>query len=165
MIRGTTMVLGLGNLVHGDDGVGVHAIARLQRDDRVPTGLVLLDGGTHGLGLLPYISEFRRLIVVDAVNVGEAPGTVIRMEGDALRGMPGKPTAHQLGFTDMLVAMKLLGDAPDEVVLLGVQPASTEWSPELSPPVEAALTTLIESILSQLDVWRHAPLAELVPQA
>jgi hydrogenase maturation protease len=160
-----TMVLGLGNLVHADDGLGVHTIARLQKDPRVPPGVVLLDGGTHGLGLLPYISEFRRLIVVDAVNVGEPPGTVIRMEGDALRGMPGKPTAHQLGFSDMLVAMKLLGDAPDDVVLLGVQLASTEWSAQLSPQVEAALTPLIESILSQLDAWRLAPLAELVPPA
>jgi hydrogenase maturation protease len=165
MMRGVTMVLGLGNLVHADDGVGVHAIARLQRDARVPPDVTLLDGGTHGVGLLPYISEFRRLIVIDAVDVGEAPGTVIRMEGDALRGMPGKPTAHQLGFADMLVAMQLLGDAPDEVVLLGVQPGSTEWSAELTPPVEAALAPLSDAVILQLEAWSRVPLPVLVPIA
>ena len=96
------LVLGLGNLVHTDDGVGVHAIQRLQRDERVPHGVVLMDGGTQGLSLLPHISGHSRIIVIDAVDVGSAPGTVLRLEGKTLDGLPGKPSVHQLGFADLM---------------------------------------------------------------
>jgi hydrogenase maturation protease len=147
------LVLGLGNLVHSDDGVGVHAIERLQRDSRVPAATVLMDGGTQGLSLLPHVSGYQRLLVIDAVDVGEAPGTIVRLEGDALRNLPGKPSVHQLGFADMLVAMNLLGDAPTEVVVLGVQPQSTDWSAELTPCVRASLDELTTLVIDQLRSW------------
>lgn len=146
-------VLGLGNLVHMDDGIGVHAIQHLQRDSRVPARAVLLDGGTQGLSLLPHISGYPRLLVVDAVDAGEPAGTLMRFEGKALDGLPGKATVHQLGFADLMIAMKLLGDSPEEVVVLGVQPMSTEWGAELTPPVESALGPLIEAVIAQLESW------------
>jgi hydrogenase maturation protease len=152
-----TAVLGLGNLVHTDDGVGVHAIQLLERDPRVPTGTVLIDGGTHGLGLLPHVSGFSRLLVIDAVNAGEAPGTVVRFEGSALHGLPGKSSVHQLGFADMMVALQLLGEAPPEMVVFGVQPSSTEWSSELTPPVRDALPALLDAVVRQLEVWDKTP--------
>src|SRR5579863_5413376 len=105
MPESTTLVLGLGNLVHSDDGLGVHAIQALQQDARVPPDVVLMDGGTQGLSLLPHISAFERLLVIDALDVGEAPGTLVRMEGAALRNLPGKASVHQLGFADLLVAL------------------------------------------------------------
>jgi hydrogenase maturation protease len=148
-----TAVLGLGNLVHGDDGVGVHAIQQLQRDPRVPPGIVLLDGGTHGLGLLPHVSGFSRLLVIDAVDAGEPPGTVLRFEGAALNGLPGKASVHQLGFADMMVALKLLGESPPELVVVGVQPLSTEWSIELTAPVREAVPALLETVIRQLEIW------------
>lgn len=153
-----TAVLGLGNLVHSDDGVGVHAIQRLQSDPRVPPGIVLLDGGTHGLGLLPHVSGFSRLLVVDAVDAGEPPGTVVRFEGSALHGLPGKSSVHQLGFADMMVALKLLGELPPELVVFGVQPLSTEWSSELTPPVLDALPALLDAVLRQLETWDACPI-------
>ncbi|MGD1092942.1 MAG: HyaD/HybD family hydrogenase maturation endopeptidase [Bryobacteraceae bacterium] len=149
-------VLGLGNLVHSDDGVGVHAIHQLQTDARVPAGVVLLDGGTQGLSLIPHISGFPRLLVIDAVDVGEAPGTVVRFEGKALDGLPGKATVHQLGFADLMITMKLLGDAPEEVVVLGVQPVSTEWSAELTPRVRDAMPPLLDLVIAQLQSWGAA---------
>lgn len=158
-----TLVLGLGNLVHADDGVGVHAIQKLNesrrlfKDSRVPPGVELLDGGTHGLGLMHLISGVQRLLVLDAIDVGEAPGTLVRFEGDALMGMPGKPSVHQLGFADLLVALQLLGGAPEEIVLLGVQPLSTEWSADLTPPVQAALPRLIEAAIQQIEAWAQVP--------
>lgn len=145
-----TVVLGLGNFVHTDDGVGVHAIHRLQRDPRVPADVVLLDGGTQGLALLPHVSGVRRLLVVDAIDAGQPPGTLLRFEGDALKGLPGKASVHQLGFADLMVALQLLGESPGEVVVLGVQPQSTDWGPELSPPVGAALEPLLKTILAEL---------------
>jgi hydrogenase maturation protease len=150
------LVLGLGNLVHADDGVGVHAIHRLQLDPRVPSWVTLLDGGTQGLGLLHHISGFSRLLVIDAINAGEAPGTVMRFEGRALSGLPGKATVHQLGFADLMVAMRLLGEAPEDVVVVGIQPVSTEWSAELTPQVAAALPGLLEVVIEQLHSWEDA---------
>jgi hydrogenase maturation protease len=149
------LVLGLGNLVHADDGVGVHAIQRLQQDSRVPPGVVLVDGGTQGLALLPHISGYRRVLVIDALDVGEAPGTVVRLEGRALDALPGKPSVHQLGFADLMIALKLLGDTPEELVVIGVQPSSTEWSAELTPPVSDSLDRLISAVLEQLSSWER----------
>lgn len=147
------LVLGLGNLLHADDGLGVHAIQRLQKDPRVDARVTLLDGGTLGLNLLPHLMGFPRLLVIDAVDVGEVPGTLVRFEGKALDGLPGKASVHQLGFADLMVAMKLLGDAPEEVVVLGAQPLSTGWSAELTPPVHEALAGLLDCVIAQLDVW------------
>jgi len=143
-----TLVLGLGNLVHADDGAGIHAVQRLQTDPRVPPDVVIIDGGTQGLSLLPHISGFERLLVIDAVDAGEPPGTLLRLEG---RALAGRSSVHQLGFSDLMVAMKLLGDLPAEVIVFGVQPLSTEWSIELSPPVASALGPLIDSVVAQLE--------------
>jgi hydrogenase maturation protease len=151
-----TLVLGLGNLVHSDDGVGVHAIQHLQRDPRVPSSVVLMDGGTQGLSLLPHISGFQRLLVIDAVDVGQPPGTLIRLEGAAIEKLPGKPSVHQLGFEDLMVAMKLLGDSPGEIIVIGVQPLSTDWSAELTEPVRESLDELVALVISQLDSWARA---------
>ena len=157
-----TAVLGLGNLVHTDDGVGVHAVQLLERDPRVPPGTVLIDGGTHGLGLLPHVSGFSRLLVIDAVDAGERPGTVVRFEGSALHGLPGKSSVHQLGFADMMVALKLMGEAPPDLVVFGVQPMSTEWSSELTAPVREALPALLDAVVRQLEVWDASPLVTAV---
>jgi hydrogenase maturation protease len=151
-----TVVLGLGNLVHRDDGVGVHAIQGLQRDSRVPPEVVLVDGGTQGLALLPHISGVRRLLVIDAIDVGETSGTLLRFEGKSLRGLPGKASVHQLGFADLMVALQLLGESPGEVVVFGVQPGSTAWGAELTEPVGSALAPLIDSVIAQLECWKDS---------
>lgn len=148
-------MLGLGNLLHADDGLGVHAIQRLQTDSRVNSKVTLLDGGTQGLSLMSHIAGFARVLVIDAVDVGEVPGTLVRFEGKALDGLPGKPSVHQLGFADLMIAMKLLGDAPEEVVVLGAQPMSTEWSAELTPVVQNALSGLLDAVIAQLDLWAN----------
>jgi hydrogenase maturation protease len=154
-----TVVLGLGNLVHSDDGIGVHAIHHLQRDSRLPPGVALLDGGTLGLGLLPHISGFSRVLVIDAIDAAAPPGTVVRFEGSALNGLRGKASVHQLGFADMMVALKLLGKSPPELVVLGVQPLSTEWSVELTAPVREALPALLDAVVRQIEIWNVSPTA------
>jgi hydrogenase maturation protease len=149
-------VLGLGNLVHSDDGVGIHAIRHLQRDPRITPDVMLLDGGTQGLSLAAHISGFPRLLVIDAVDAGQQPGTLMRYEGNALGGLPGKPSVHQLGFADLMIALKLLEESPQEVVVIGVQPLSTEWSAELTAPVRDALPALLDAVIEQLDIWRSS---------
>ena len=160
-----TLVLGLGNLVHADDGVGVHAIERLLQNPGVPPDVDLLDGGTQGLNLLSRISGVQRILVIDAVDAGQPPGTIMRFDGSSLAGMPGKPSVHQLGFTDLMVALQLIGGAPEEMVVLGVQPLSTEWSAELTPPVQAALEPLTTAVIQQLEAWAQSRASEFTFKA
>jgi hydrogenase maturation protease len=75
------------------------------------------------------------------------------VEGKALQNLPGKASVHQLGFADLMVALELLGESPEEIVLFGVQPLSTEWSAELTPTVREALGPLLEAVIEQLKVW------------
>ena len=151
-----TVVLGLGNILHADDGVGPQAISRLRADTRVPADVSLVDGGTLGLELLPCVWDCACLIVIDAVDVGQAPGTVVRMSGDELNSLPGNSSVHQLGVADLLVAIRVLAQRQPAVVVLGVQPESTDWSTELSPAVAAAMDSLLEAAVQELHVHRQA---------
>ena len=145
-----TIVLGLGNILHADDGAGAHAIRRLRGDARIPADVSLIEGGTLGLELLPYIWDCSRLIVIDAVDVGEAPGTILRMSEEELNSLPGNSSVHQLGVSDLLVALRVLAERQPAVVLLGVQPANTDWSTELSPPVAATMDFLVEAAIREV---------------
>lgn len=147
-----TVVLGLGNVLHADDGAGAQAIQRLRENARVPPDVSLIEGGTLGLELLSYVWDCSRLIVIDAVDVGEPPGTVVRMSGEELNSLPGNSSVHQLGVPDLLVALRVLGGGQPEVVLLGIQPANTEWSTELSPAVAAAMDVLVMAAIQELQV-------------
>lgn len=144
------VVLGLGNVLHADDGAGVHVVRRLREDPRVPADIGLIEGGTLGLELLSYVWECSRLIVIDAVDVGRDPGTVVRMSGEELNSLPGEASVHQLGVSDLLVALRVLAQKQPEVVLLGVQPTTTEWSTQLSQPVAAAMELLVDSAIKEL---------------
>ena len=146
-----TVVLGLGNVLHRDDGAGPQAIRRLCADPRVPAGVSLLEGGTLGLELLPYIWDCARLIVIDAVDVGGSPGTLIRVSGEELNALPGNSNVHQLGVADLLVALRMLAERQPQVVLLGVQPENTDWSCELSSGVAATIDSLVEATIRELN--------------
>jgi len=147
---GKTVVLGLGNVLHADDGAGAQAIKRLREDARVPKDVTLVEGGTLGLELLSYVWDCSRLIVIDAVDVGKTPGTVVRMNGEELNSLPGSSSVHQLGVADLLVALRVLARQQPTVVLLGVQPANVDWSTELSPAVAAAMDALVEAAVREL---------------
>jgi hydrogenase maturation protease len=145
-----TVVLGLGNILHGDDGAGAQAISRLRADPRMPTDVSLVEGGTLGLELLPYVWDCARLILIDAIDVGEPPGTLVRMSGEELNSLPGNSSVHQLGVSDLLVALRMLAERQPQVVLLGVQPGSTDWSCELSSLVAASIDSLVEATIREL---------------
>jgi hydrogenase maturation protease len=146
-------VVGVGNLVHTDDGLGIHAIQRLQADPRVPKGVALIDGGTFGIELLAYVQDSSRLILIDAADVGQDPGTLVRLTGEDLTGLPGGASVHQLGVADLLATLALVSDMPRELLLLGAQPGSTDWGTELTAPAAAALEKIVEAAVEQLREW------------
>jgi hydrogenase maturation protease len=150
------VVVGIGNLIRTDDGLGVHALERLRCDPRAPSGLTFIDGGTYGIELLAYISDSTHLMLLDAVDIGQPPGTLIRMENEELRGLPCAASVHQVGLADLLATLPLVSTTPRETVLLGVQPACTDWGTSLSPEVEGALGLLMGAAVSQLQWWKKS---------
>jgi hydrogenase maturation protease len=147
------VVLGLGSLIRSDDGVGVHAVRLLMEGPRVPEGVAVVEGGTLGLALLPAIEDATHVLALDAVNTGAAPGTVARFEMSQLRPLPGSPSVHQLGFADLMEALRWMGKVSKQMVLIGVQPSQTGWGVALSREVEAALPRLLQAALEQLEEW------------
>jgi hydrogenase maturation protease len=148
-----TLVLGLGNILLGDEGVGVRVIERLQDRYEFPEGVRVMDGGTLGLDLLPYLTGTSRLLVVDAIQAGEPPGTLLRLVGDEIPIFldASKVSPHQDGLQDLLAVAALTGHLPGEVVLWGVQIESLGASLELSPVVAAQVDTLVEKIGGELN--------------
>ena len=152
------LVLGIGNLVMSDDGVGVKVVQRLQQRYRFAETVEVMDGGTLGLDLLPKLEGIERLIVVDAVETGKEPGTCIRLVGEDLPiALETKVSPHQMGLKDLLSVAELMGHSPREMVLIGVQPASIEMDTKLTAAVEAKVDVLVCMVLDELDTWGVMP--------
>jgi hydrogenase maturation protease len=150
-------VIGVGNLLLSDDGAGIHAIRRLGRDSRVGSVARLIDGGVVGTNLLAEVCGCDKLLIVDAVDAGLPPGATVRMDfsGPDSPGIDTRNT-HQLGIPGLLDDLRLLGQAPRQVVLLGVQPAAMGWGTQLSPEVAGALPVVFAEVVRQLDRWTSA---------
>lgn len=152
------LVLGIGNLIMTDDGVGVRVAQRLVEEYRFPEGVTVMDGGTLGLDLLPHLEGVERLLMVDAVETGGPPGTVMRMVGEDIPvALQTKLSPHQMGLQDLLAVAELQGNRPAEMVLWGVQPESIELGMELSPAVAAQVDCLVDAVLAELAAWGIKP--------
>lgn len=148
------LILGAGNLLLSDDGAGIHVIQRLQEVVELPEEVRVLDGGTLGLNLLPFLEGVSYLVIVDAMETGQPPGTLRRLAGDEVPAyLSIKMSPHQIGLPDMLFAAKLRDLYPREVVVWGVQPGSTEVGLELTPAVAAQVDLLVAKILEELARW------------
>ena len=149
-----TLVLGVGNLLLSDEGVGVRVIERLAATYDLPQDVQILDGGTLGLDLLYYLEGVENLLMIDAVEMGKEPGTLLRLEGDKVPSFLSlKMSPHQIGIPDMLFAAKLKNLYPRNVVLWGVQPGVLETGLDLSPPVAAQVDVLVEKAVEELARW------------
>jgi hydrogenase maturation protease len=152
--RINVLVLGIGNLVMGDDAIGVMVAQRLQQQYRFAENVEVLDGGTLGLDLLPKLENITNLIMIDAVETGKAAGTCVRLIGQELPiALQTMVSPHQMGLKDLLAVSELMGHSPKEMVLIGVQPGSIEMEIGLTPEVEAQFDFLVANVLSELAVW------------
>ncbi|MGZ8649848.1 MAG: HyaD/HybD family hydrogenase maturation endopeptidase [Solirubrobacteraceae bacterium] len=152
--RGGVVVIGIGNVVCADDGLGVHAVRRLRERHRHTDHVELIEGGTAGLLLLPHVADARRAIIVDAIDTGAAPGTLIRLDAlDWAEAFAGGLSPHDVGLRDLLGAARFSGAWPQELVLHGIQPCSTAIGTKMSAPVAAALDALVDRIAAELAAW------------
>jgi hydrogenase maturation protease len=144
------LILGLGNVLCADDGLGVEAVLRLHREYRLPEGVQALDGGTLGLSLLGYLAEAPRVILVDAVRTGGAPGDAVRLTGeDVAPAVRERLSVHQVGVSDLLDGLRLIDAYPRVMVLLGLVPARLDLSLDRSPEVVAALPELVRRVAAE----------------
>jgi len=145
------LVLGLGNVLLGDDGLGAAALACIEREYRIPPGVRLEDGGTLGLSLLGLIADSDRVILVDAVRTDAAPGTLVRLEGsDVIDAVRDRLSPHQIGVADLLAAARLIDRYPSAVTLLGLVPAAIELAVARSDAVDSGLNELVAAVVDEV---------------
>jgi hydrogenase maturation protease len=144
------LILGLGNVLLEDDGVGSAAISLLLDRFEPPPDVGVFDGGTLGLSLLPYLEMSDAVILVDAVRADGAPGDLVRLDGDDVApAVATRLSPHQVGVADLLDGARWLERYPARVVLLGLIPSSMELSVGLSPLVRASLPELVDLIVEE----------------
>ncbi|OGW40365.1 MAG: Ni,Fe-hydrogenase maturation factor [Nitrospirae bacterium RBG_13_39_12] len=144
------VILGVGNILLSDEGVGVHVANELIKTD-LPQGVSVVEGGTDGFRLLNVITEADRLIVIDSVKGGSEPGSIYRFDINEVRNIPSgfKTSVHQIGILEVINLSELIGKKP-HTTIIGIEPKSLEMSMELSPEVKAKIPRIIELIFDEL---------------
>jgi len=164
-----TLVLGIGNLLWADEGFGVRAVERLNARFLFPDDTRLMDGGTQGIFLLPWVRSATRLLIFDAIDFGLPPATLKVIRGDDVPRYMGakKVSMHQAGFQEVLSSAQLSGEFPEELALIGVQPELlNDYGGSLTAGVRDQLEPAVETACEVLRDWgvevrpRPAPLPE-----
>jgi hydrogenase maturation protease len=153
------LILGLGNVLCGDDGLGVVAVDEIARRYTAPEGVRVLDGGTLGLTLLSHIEASDDLLLVDAVRADAPAGSLVHLSGDDVEpAVRERLSVHQIGVADLLDTLRLLDAYPQRLALLGLVPETLELGLGRSPAVEAQIPRLVERVVEEAGRLGH-PLA------
>lgn len=150
----TVTVLGLGNILLADEGVGVHVVRAFEARYSVPRHVEVVDGGAAGLDLIPFIEGREKVLMVDAVNFGRKPGFIgVLRNGDIPAGITEKASLHHLGLMDVLSIIRMSGGLPGELRLIGIQPKSLELGLDMTPKIRKKRTALVDHVVSTLLEW------------
>lgn len=156
-VQREVLVLGIGNFLWADEGFGVRAVEALHQAFRFPAGVELMDGGTLGLSLLPYVEASRCVLVFDAIDYGLEPGTLRVLRDDEVPAWGArKLSPHQNGFNDVLALAQLHGCAPEHIVAIGVQPLTLDdFGGSLTAPVRLRLPDAVQLATEQIAEWGY----------
>lgn len=147
-------VVGIGNILLSDEGIGVRVVEGLQKFTCWPNNLKLIDGGTTGLDLVSALSGCQKLIVVDAVYGDQAPGSIYVFSNEQIKQyFHNRFSLHEIGIREVLLVLSELGRPVEEVIIIGVQPAVIEMGLELSQPVQGQLGNALGAVFQQLSNW------------
>jgi hydrogenase maturation protease len=153
-VKSSTCLIGLGNILMQDDGVGVHVVKEIGERFRFTPEIDIVDGGTLGLTLLPVIGGYTRVLFVDAVEAGLEPGTIVVREGEEVPSLLGSHVSvHQAGLADLLYAARLAGVMPPKVSLVGIQPQAVDLGLETTALLKNKREALIRTVLERLEAW------------
>lgn len=157
------IILGVGNILLSDEGIGVRAVESLKREYRLPPEVEVIDGGTSAMEMLDDLACADHLIIVDAVRSGKPPGTMVRIAGDAVPVFfKTKLSPHQIGLSDVLATLALTGEQPGGVTVIGVEPYSLATGMALTPQVEALLPKVVAQLTDELR--QHGMAAERIAE-
>ena len=160
----TISIIGLGNILMTDEGVGGHVVNEFERRYTVPEHVEIVDGGAAGLGLIPFIEGREKVLMVDAVNFDQEPGYIETIENDEIPvRLTLKASMHHLGLMDVLCIVRMSGNIPKDLCIIGIQPKSLELGLDMSPEIWDKKDILIERIVSKLREW-NIPCALRSPQ-
>lgn len=145
------IILGIGNILLKDEGVGVRAVERLQRDYKFPPNVEIIDGGTAGFGLIDLLEGAEHLIIVDAVQGNDEPGSIYRFKfEDMPSSISKKFSPHQIGILETLTLKKMLGKLPDTTII-AIQPKDcSNWGTELTPEIEDKIPNIVNLVINEL---------------
>ncbi len=145
------LVLGLGNILLYDEGIGVRTVQRLVQDYLFPSEVEIMDGGTAGMALYEHIIDRTHLIVIDAVKTGQPPGTVVKLNNDEVPAIfRSKVSPHQMALSDILAALQISGEQLPELTLIGVEPVTLKTGIGLSDRVLTQLDILVQMTIESL---------------
>lgn len=147
------LILGLGNLLMGDEGLGVHAVRELEKRN-LPAYVDVVDGGTPGLQILELMEGYDKVVIIDAVDAGMEPGTILRFGSQDVTSeeVGAALSLHQEKVLRVLKLAEYLGRDLAPVVIYGMQPEAMGWSAELSPAVLARLGSLVDTVEGELAI-------------
>ena len=144
-----TLILGVGNVLLKDEGVGIHAI-RAMENEKLPPDVSLMDGGTGGLHLISWLQGYDRIIMIDATLDDNLPGTIRLIQPRYASDFPHLMSAHEIGLRDMIEAMSLTGILP-EILLIVISAADiSEVGTALSPEIQAVVPEIVKLVKNQL---------------
>jgi hydrogenase maturation protease len=153
-------ILGIGNILMQDEGFGVNIVEELGNRYLFPNFVQILDGGTLGMELLGFLTGSDKLLIIDAVNGGEAPGTLYQFSGDEVKlYFKQKISVHEMGIRDILTTLELLGQPVNELNLIGIEPQSIEVGVGLTDIVQKKLDAALNLVLAKLKDW-HVEVTE-----
>jgi hydrogenase maturation protease len=153
------LVLGLGNTLLADDGVGVHVVRRLAAGPALPDGVRTVDGGTMGFRLTAMLSDAGSVLIIDAADIGLEPGTIRLLDQrtlDAHVAKSNRTSAHEAGLADLLSLARLENLGPRHLAVLAIQPQEIAWRESLSDPVEGALAPACVMATATIMEWHRA---------
>ncbi len=153
-MKNKVLLMGLGNILLSDEGVGVHAVHHLRERYHFNPPIEIVDGGTLGLDLLPFLENSDSVLFVDAIDFGKEPGYVGEIEGgDIPSAIQTRPSVHHIGLSDLLLAARWVDTKPDNICLIGIQPESLAMGLELSGSIKAKMEELVERVTAKLETW------------
>lgn len=146
-------ILGIGNVLQRDDGIGIKILAYLDAHYRFPENVELIDGGTCGATLNTAIVDKQWLIIIDALNVPGEPGEIRVLASESFINRPPqtKMSPHQVGFLDLIQLMRMEGTGPEELELIGIIPEILDNGADISPPVDATVKPVAQQVLELLE--------------
>lgn len=150
-------ILGIGNTLFSDEGVGIHVLPLLEEALKEYENIEIVEGLTDGMKLLGPVEDAENLIIIDAINAGKEGGTIITLKGDEIPAYFGiKMSIHQLGFQEVLLAAKMRERYPKEIVMFGMQPTSLHLGIGLTETNQSKLKELANVVVDQVNQWRTA---------